>query len=111
MAETLSTTTSTAAPQEGGLKKTLKLLYVYTLAIGTIFTFSRAEETVEVVAARGKCARYLGIEEGYPVLRVLSRLFDDAGAVAVASCDSYNPNLVRLTVTNGAMVTENPPAP
>lgn len=35
----------------------------------------------------------------------------DAGAVAVASCDSYNPNLVRLTVTSGAMVTENPPAP
>ncbi len=60
---------------------------------------------------RGKCARYLGIEEGHPVLRVLSRLFDDAGAVAVASCDSYNPNLVRLTVTSGAMVTENPPAP
>ena len=48
---------------------------------------------------------------GYPVLRVLSRLFDDARAVAVASCDSYNPNLVRLTVTSGAMVTENPPAP
>lgn len=74
-------------------------------------TISRAEETVEVVAAHGKCARYLGIEEGYPVLRVLSRLFDDAGRVAVASCDSYNPNLVRLTVTSGAMVTENPPAP
>ena len=74
-------------------------------------TISRAEETVEVVAARGKCARYLGIEESYPVLRVLSRLFDDAGAVAVASCDSYNPNLVRLTVTSGAMVTESPPAP
>ena len=51
------------------------------------------------------------MEEGYPVLRVLSRLFDDAGAVAVASCDSYNPNLVRPTVTSGAMVTENPPAP
>ena len=100
--------TSGATPQEGGLKKTLKLLYVYTLATGTIFTFSRAEEAV---AARGKCARYLGIEEGYPVLRVLSRLFDDAGAVAVASCDSYNPNLVRLTVTSGVMVTENPPAP
>ena len=83
---------------------------MYTLATGAIFTFSRAQETVEVVAARGKCARYLGIEEGYPVLRVLSRLFDDAGAVAVASCDSYNPNLVRLTVTSGAMVTENPPA-
>lgn len=55
-------------PQEGGLKKTLELLYVYTLATGAIFTFSRAEETVEVVAARGKCARYLGTEEGYPVL-------------------------------------------
>ena len=39
MAETLSATTSTAAPQEGGLKKTLKLLYVYTLATGAIFTF------------------------------------------------------------------------
>ena len=74
-------------------------------------TISRAEETVEVVAAHGKCARYLGIEEGYPVLRVLSRLFDDAGQVAVASCDSYNPNLVRLTVTSGAMATENPPTP
>lgn len=74
-------------------------------------TISRAQETVEVVAAHGKCARYLGIEEGYPVLRVLSRLFDDAGRVAVASCDSYNPNLVRLTVTSGAMATENPPAP
>ena len=74
-------------------------------------TISRAEETVEVVAAHGKCARYLGIEEGYPVLRVLSRLFDDAGQVAVASCDSYNPNLVRLTVTSGVMATENPPAP
>lgn len=74
-------------------------------------TISRAEETVEVVAAHGKCARYLGIEEGYPVLRVLSRLFDDAGQVAVASCDSYNPNLVRLTVTSGVMAAENPPAP
>ena len=74
-------------------------------------TISRAEETVEVVAAHGKCARYLGIEEGYPVLRVLSRLFDDAGRVAVASCDSYNPNLVRLTVTSGVMATENPPTP
>ena len=74
-------------------------------------TISHVEETVEVVAAHGKCAQYLGIEEGYPVLRVLSRLFDDAGEVAVASCDSYNPNLVRLTVTSGAMVTENPPAP
>lgn len=84
---------------------------MYTLATGTIFTFSRAEETVEVVVARGTCARYLGMEEGYPVLRVLSRLFDDARAVAVASCDSYNPNLVRLTVTSGAVVTENPPAP
>lgn len=87
---------------------------MYTLATGAIFTFSRAEETlevVEVVVARGTCARYLSIEEGYPVLRVLSRLFDDAGAVAVASCDSYNPNLVRPTVTSGAMVTENPPAP
>lgn len=84
---------------------------MYTLATGTIFTFSRTEETVEVVAARGKCARYLGMEEGYPVLRVLSCLFDDAGAVAVASCDSYNPNLVRLTVTSGAMAAENPPAP
>lgn len=87
---------------------------MYALATGAIFTFSRAEETVEVVevvAVRGKCARYLGMEEGCPVLRVLSCLFDDAGAVAVASCDSYNPNLVRLTVTSGAMVTENPPAP
>lgn len=84
---------------------------MYTLATGAIFTFSRAEETVEGVAACGKCARYLGMEEGHPVLRVLSRLFDDAGAVAVASCDSYNPNLVCLTVTSGAMVTENPPAP
>ena len=74
-------------------------------------TISRAEETVEVVAAHGKCARYLGIEEGYPVLRVLSRLFDDAGRVAVASCDSYNPNLVRLTVTSGVMTAENPPTP
>ena len=74
-------------------------------------TISRAEETVEVVAAHGKCARYLGIEEGYPVLRVLSRLFDDAGQVAVASCDSYNPNLVRLTVTSGVMTAENPPTP
>lgn len=74
-------------------------------------TISRAQETVEVVAAHGKCARYLGIEEGYPVLRVLSRLFDDAGRVAVASCDSYNPNLVRLTVTSGVMTTENPPTP
>lgn len=74
-------------------------------------TISRAQETAEVVAARGKCARYLGIEEGYPVLRVLSRLFDAAGKVAVASCDSYNPNLVRLTVTSGAMVTETPPTP
>lgn len=83
---------------------------MYTLATGAIFAFSRAEETVEVVAARGKCAHYLGMEEGYPVLRVLSRLFDNAGAVAVASYDSYNPNLVRLTVTSGAMVTENPPA-
>lgn len=64
-----------------------------------------------MVAARGTCARYLDIEEGYPVLRVISRLFDDAGAVAVASCGSYNPNLVRLTVTSGAMVAENPPAP
>lgn len=65
--------TSTAAPQEGGLKKTLKLLYVYTLATGAIFTFSRAEEAKEeVVAARGKCARYLGI--GYPVLRALAPL-------------------------------------
>ena len=63
--------TSTAAPQEGGLKKTLKLLYVYTLATGAIFTFSRAEETV---AARGKCACYLGIEEGHPVLRALAPL-------------------------------------
>ena len=69
------------------------------------------QETVEVVAAHGKCARYLGIEEGYPVLRVLSRLFDDAGRVAVASCDSYNPNLVRLTVTSGVMTAENPPTP
>ena len=43
---------------------------MYTLATGTIFTFSRAEETVEVVVARGTCARYLGMEEGYPVLRV-----------------------------------------
>ena len=103
--------TSGATPQEGGLKKTLKLLYVYTLATGTIFTFSRAEETEEAVAARGSCACYLGIEEGYPVLRVLSRLFDDAGTVAVASYDSYSPNLVRPTVTSGAMVTENPPAP
>lgn len=58
-------------PQEGGLKKTLKLLYVYTLATGAIFTFSRAEEAV---AARGTCARYLGIEEGYPVLRALAPL-------------------------------------
>lgn len=74
-------------------------------------TISRAEETVEVVAAHGKCARYLGIEEGYPVLRVLSRLFDDAGQAAVASCDSYNPNLVRLTVTSGVMTAENPPTP
>ena len=74
-------------------------------------TISRAEETVEVVAAHSKCARYLGIEEGYPVLRVLSRLFDDAGRVAVASCDSYNPNLVRLTVTSGVMTAENPPTP
>ena len=74
-------------------------------------TISRAEETVEVVAAHGKCARYLGIEEGYPVLRVLSRLFDDARRVAVASCDSYNPNLVRLTVTSGVMTAENPPTP
>lgn len=84
---------------------------MYTLATSAIFTFSRAEETVEVVAARGKCARYLGMEEGYPVLHVLSRLFDDTGAVAVASCDSYNPNLVHLTVTSGAMAAENPPAP
>ena len=74
-------------------------------------TISRAEETVEVVAAHGKCARYLGIEEGYPVLRVLSRLFDDAGRVAVASCDSYNPNLVRLTVTSRVMTAENLPTP
>ena len=66
--------TSTAAPQEGGLKKTLKLLYVCTLATGTIFTFSRAEETVEVVVARGTCARYLGMEEGYPVLCALAPL-------------------------------------
>ena len=66
--------TSTAAPQEGGLKKTLKLLYVYTLATGAIFTFSRAEEAEEAVAARGTCARYLGIEEGYPVLRALAPL-------------------------------------
>ena len=85
---------------------------MYTLATGAIFTFSRAEEAKEeVVAARGTCARYLGMEEGYPVLRVLSRLFDDAGTVAVASYDSYSPNLVRLTVTSGVMVTENPPAP
>ena len=62
---------------------------MYTLATGAIFTFSRAEETVKVVAAHGKYARYLGIEEGYPVLRVLSRLFDDAGAVAVASCATH----------------------
>ena len=74
-------------------------------------TISRAEERVDVVAAHGKCARYLGIEEGYPVLRVLSRLFDDAGRVAVASCDSYNPNLVRLTVTSGVMTAENLPTP
>ena len=74
-------------------------------------TISRVEETVEVVAAHGKCARYLGIEEGYPVLRVLSRLFDDAGRVAVASCDSYNPNLVRLTVTSGVIAAKSPPAP
>ena len=84
---------------------------MYTLATDAIFTFSRAKETVEVVTARGKCARYLGMEEGYPVLRVLSRLFDDARAVAVASCDSYNPNLVRLTVTSGVMTAKNPPTP
>ncbi|MDD7110635.1 MAG: hypothetical protein PUH96_01115 [Coriobacteriaceae bacterium] len=47
---------------------------MYTLATGTIFTFSRAEEAEEVVAARGKCARYLGIEEGHPVLRALAPL-------------------------------------
>ena len=47
---------------------------MYTLATGTIFTFSRAEETVEVVVARGTCARYLGMEEGYPVLCALAPL-------------------------------------
>lgn len=68
---------------------------MYTLATGAIFTFSRAEETVEVVAARGTCARYLGIEEGYPVLRVLSRLFDDAG-------QSLLPHATRTTPTSCA---------
>lgn len=55
-------------------------------------TISRAEETVEVVAAHGKCAHYLGIEEGYPVLRVLSRLFDDADG-------SLSPHATRTTPT------------
>lgn len=68
---------------------------MYTLATGAIFAFSHAEETVEVMAARGKCARYLGIEEGYPVLRVLSRLFDDAG-------QSLLPHATRTTPTSCA---------
>ena len=69
---------------------------MYTLATGTIFTFSRAEEAKEeVVAARGTCARYLGMEEGYPVLRVLSRLFDDAG-------QSLLPHATRTTPTSCA---------
>ncbi len=62
---------------------------------------ARVQETVEVVGARGKPARYLGFEEGYPILRVTSRVTDDAGETLVVSRDSYNPNLVRLTVSSG----------
>lgn len=60
----------------------------------------RVEERVDVVGARGKSERFLGVEPGYPLMRVVSKAMDGGDGVVVVSKDCYKADRVCLSIVN-----------
>lgn len=62
----------------------------------------RGRHTIDAVTADPGDARWLGIDEGHPLMRVRRLSFDEQGAVIETADDRYLPHLANFTVENTA---------
>lgn len=63
-------------------------------------TFARVNERIEVTAAKGRCAEYLKVDTGQPLLSVVSWATDVQGRTVEFSKDLYRADRVRLISSN-----------